>query len=109
VRCDMPIAVAAERPADARSPSPTSPNGLDRLVELRREQWDLWIFRESTGQWWQLTNDANYEFDPDWSPDGTWITYVKTMGQDSEILIERDPRTVAVAPTSLSRVKVLYR
>ena len=113
VQCDQPLAtvVAPDLPVGTyRAPTTWSPDGRDQIVlSIRGGQPDLWIQRVATGEWWQLTDDARYELDPDWSPDGTKIAYVWDGPIDQELVITSDPRTVGVEPVSFSAVKALFR
>jgi Tol biopolymer transport system component len=38
-------------------------------------QHDIWIVDLATGAKHNLTNDADVDIEPDWSPDGQWIAY----------------------------------
>ena len=55
-----------------------SPDGSQiAFASQRNTFWDIYILDLSSGGIIQVTNDANYNGRPTWSPDGQWLAYEK--------------------------------
>ena len=49
-----------------------SPDGKEVIYSM---QGSLWRQKLGSDEAWQLTSGGGYDYQPDWSPDGRWVTY----------------------------------
>ena len=79
-----------------------SPDGKKIAFSSRRNgYWDLYILDLEIGKTTQLTDTAEYEGNPDWSPDGQWIVYEAYTGSNLDILV-RSVTSPEQAPIQLT-------
>lgn len=108
----QPIAGGAAHLLTAGSRPAWSPNGRWIVFDSERSgNSDIWVIARGGGTAVQLTTDAQVDIDPTWSADGTTIAYAHANETCSEIrtLAAAPDYTIAVSPSSWSRVKGLYR
>lgn len=78
-----------------------SPSGEQiAFVSNRGGAWDLYALDLFSGRTTQLTDDAEYDGRPSWSPDGTWLGYEHYANGDLEIFIQ--PLDGSVDPVRIS-------
>lgn len=66
----------------------------------QRGQWDLVVLDLLTGESAQLSSDAEYDGNPSWSSDGSWLAYEHDDGGNLEIFIR--PVDGSVDPVLIS-------
>ena len=94
--------------SDDITPS-VSPDGNQiAFASNRGGFWDLYILDLTTGEILQLTNTAEYDASPSWSPDGRWLVYESYVSDQAgsanlELLIrEVIPTTPEQTPLRLT-------
>jgi Tol biopolymer transport system component len=69
----------------------------------------VWSVPAAGGTPVQLTHGPGEETAPAWSPDGTRIAYLSTVGNCTSVGIETDLHVIGVESRSWASVKSLYR
>jgi len=108
----QPLGGGAARVLTAGSRPAWSPNGRWVAFDSDRSgSLDVWVISRGGGTAVQLTTDPEFDGDPTWSSDGAWISYTHANESCSELrtLAAEPDYTIAVTPTTWSRVKGMYR
>jgi serine/threonine-protein kinase len=59
-----------------------SPDGQSIVFQSDRSgYWDIWTVSARGGEPRPLTNDADIDYQPSWSPDGKWVAYASVVRQ----------------------------
>lgn len=80
-----------------------SPDGKRlAFVSNRSRYWDIYVMELKTGILQRLTETFEYEGNPSWSPDGSWLAYEVFVNESLEIVIRSvdDPTQEVIQLTS---------
>ena len=77
-----------ELPTLAVGPTGAVPSPDGRMVALSARGW-IWLLDPATGVARRLTRGPHMDFRPAWSPDGTYLAFVRDDTRDTRIVIVR--------------------
>lgn len=72
---------------EAAAPPQTGSSTRLAFTSNRDGDYEIYTIGVDGSDLQQLTDNDTYDFDPDWSPDGTQIVYVTTIGGYAEIMV----------------------
>ena len=64
-----------------------NPTGMIAFESNRAGNYDVWVMNADGTGVTRLTTNASYDFEPDWSPDGTKIAFVSRRDGNDEIYV----------------------